>query len=239
MEPIDADYLIPAEDGPARASDIAQVMEELDAIRRDIARLDQSVNMIMRTRLSQLQEENRNLRRELQRLYTSGMREGVLEPPRVPAPGREIFEELQMPDVSEVTPEPVEPSGVQTQLPPISAVATSQSDPVQYQIVKEWGRTPEEAASLKASSLKGMVCVVPKSTSEEALAALGKTLRAQFDEYDNLTIDVFDDLDAAQAYLNSNAPPGEHRVLTVSRHRGTQQDAVVLFRGGVAVPALP
>lgn len=239
MEPIDANYLIPAEDGPARASDVAAVLEEVEALRRDVARLEQSVNVIMRSRVSQLQEENRALRRELQRLYTTGPRQGIgYQPPQVPAPGRDILEEVYSTEPETPSPEP-EQENPDAPLPPITAIAAPAAGPVQYHIMKEWGRTPEEAVSLNASSLKGMVCVVPESTPEEALTALGKSLRKEFDEYDNITIDVFNNADAARAYLESNASPGVHRVLTVTRHKNTQNDAIVLFREGTPVPVPP
>ncbi|HOJ32656.1 MAG TPA: hypothetical protein PK975_03765 [Candidatus Hydrogenedentes bacterium] len=239
MEPIDADYLLPAEDGPARASDVAAVLEEVEALRRDVARLEQSVNIIMRSRISQLQEENRTLRRELQRLYTTGPRQGIgYQPPQVPAPGRDILEDIYntVEEASSPEPQQVTPDAP---LPPITAIAAPAAGPVQYHIMKEWGRTPEEAASLNASSLKGMVCVVPEFTSQDALVALGKSLRKEFDEYDNITIDVFNNPDAAQAYLESNASPGVHRVLTVTRHKNTQNDAIVIFRDGTPVPISP
>jgi len=239
MEPIDADYLLPAEDGPARASDVAAVLEEVEALRRDVARLEQSMNILMRSRVTQLQEENRTLRRELQRLYTTGPRQGIgYQPPQVPAPGRDILEDIYNTEPETPSPEPqqVNPDAP---LPPITAIAAPAAGPVQYHIMKEWGRTPEEAASLNASSLKGMVCVVPESTSQDALVALGKSLRKQFDEYDNITIDVFNNPDAARAYLESNASPGVHRVLTVTRHKNTQNDAIVIFRDGTPVPIPP
>ena len=233
MEPIDPAYLIPAEDGPATASDSAVVLDEIEALRRDFARLEQSVNLMTRTRLNQLQEENRTLRRELQRMYAMQSRDVPYEPPPVPAPGRDLLEELY----AEASRGPFdgEPATA-APLPPITGMATASAGPVRYSVVKEWGRTPEEAAGLGAASLKGMVCVVPETTADDALIAFGRTLRDQFAEYDNLNIEIFNNAEVARRYIEENASPGEHRVMVISRHRGTQSDAIVRFKGSLAVP---
>ena len=119
---------------------------------------------------------------------------------------------------------------------PETPAAGAADEAVPYRILKEWGRTPEVAAQLDASSLKGMVCVVPPNAHPQALERLGRDLRAQFEPYDNITIDIFDQQEAAQQFLETPVLNPIHRVLHISRYRKDNQDMVVLFRDGLARP---
>ncbi|HOZ48726.1 MAG TPA: hypothetical protein PLO37_20505 [Candidatus Hydrogenedentes bacterium] len=105
---------------------------------------------------------------------------------------------------------------------------------VPCQVVAEWGRMPEDAAKLgpQVASLKGMVCVVSEDIGADALVALGKQLRESFDSYDNINIDVFDDLNAAHTFANTNADEGGHRVLTVAKHPRTGYDMIIVRQNG-------
>jgi hypothetical protein len=102
-----------------------------------------------------------------------------------------------------------------------------------YQVVAEWGRTPDEAKAMSKPdiSLKGMICVVKPETDDDRLAEMGRKLRAQNAEYANLNIEVFDDQDAAVQFKKGGAPSG-HRVLSVSKHAASERDVVLLVRGG-------
>ena len=87
-----------------------------------------------------------------------------------------------------------------------------------------------------AQARKGMICVVPHGTADAELAELGRHLRRKYDPYPAITIQVFDDMIAARAYHEDNAPAGEHRVMMVARD--AQRDGIRIFRNGVehAVP---
>ena len=103
-------------------------------------------------------------------------------------------------------------------------------------IVSEWGRTLETAAELDKNSLKGMACFVPAGTQRPALERLGRDLRDQYGDYDNISIDVFDDEEAARLYARSPAANAAHRVLKIAKFKETGQDVVVVYHEGRALP---
>ena len=67
-------------------------------------------------------------------------------------------------------------------------VAEAPAGPITHTVVKEWGRSPAMVAKLGngITSLKGMVITVPAGSSDEQLIALGRKLRAQYSDYDNI-----------------------------------------------------
>ena len=82
-------------------------------------------------------------------------------------------------------------------------------------------------------SLRGMICVVPPGTSDEDLSALGRSLRQEFAQYDNLNIQVFGSTEAAQAYSQTNSTKKGGPVLQVSKFKASGDDSITLFHGGV------
>ena len=228
---------IPAEDPPATASDVAAAMDEIGRLRHDVLRLEQSISALADTMVARLEEENRELRRELQRMYALHAEDDPqYSPSDIPRRGRDLFEAIHR-NVDELrdgyTEAYAAPPQVAEAMEPISAIATAEAGAVRYSIVREWGRTAEEAAGIgdNVSSLKGMVCAVPDDTSESALLSLGRALRQKFDEYDNINIEVFNDLEAAWRYAEENVAPENSRLMAVSRHRSSQRDSIVLFDG--------
>lgn len=106
-----------------------------------------------------------------------------------------------------------------------------------YSVVREWGRSPAQAAEIGggASSLKGMVLVVPPGSLYSDIDQLGRDLRTQFGHYDNINIEVFDDPDAAEEFARTNVSHSGHRVLSVSRHRASGRDVILSIRDGVTM----
>lgn len=106
-----------------------------------------------------------------------------------------------------------------------------------HSVVREWGRTPAQAAEIGggATSLKGMVLVVPAGSDPYDIDQLGRDLRNQFAHFDNINIEVFDDADAAEAYAQTNVANPAHRVLSVSRHRASGRDVILRIRDGVTM----
>jgi hypothetical protein len=205
------------------APSIANVHRELQELRTEVQRLQETVDIYLDTFVADLKAENERLRREVQYLYAvRGGAPGAAVPP-VPMPGGEA---------AWAPSEPVRP--------PERPVALAAFGGLNYSVVKEWGRTPEKANELgkDISSLKGMVCAVPEDSRDEDLIALGRWFRKEFAPYDNINIEVFDSLEAARLYAERNIASGDHRVLTVSKHRGSDRDVILLMRGK-AVHVIP
>ncbi len=226
----DAGEDAPARDRLAPASELVVLRDALDGLRADFNRLEQRVQTETANALARLEEENAALRDEVRRLYAQG---GDAATPIVPRPGREVLEELRRAE------EPAPPAADSAEAPAgpaESAISASGSEVVHYDVVSEWGRSPEVAAQLgdDVSSLAGMICVVAEGIPRDALIALGRHLRREFDAYDNIAIDVFDDRAAAEAASADTTAPNARRVLSVSRSRAADRDLIMVYRDGSA-----
>lgn len=106
-------------------------------------------------------------------------------------------------------------------------------EPLTYTIVKEWGRTPEEAERFggQVSSLKGMILAVPEWATDAQLTGLGRRLRTSFGHFENINIEVFKDLKSAAAYAESKPPDPDDRVMSISKHAASGRDVALLIRG--------
>lgn len=237
-------------EGPAKAGDFAELRQEMARLREEIARLREGLEEMANVAVARLEEENRLLRRELEGLRAAERASlagfGVAPPqgpsqqePGVPVPGRTLLEQIhESPQLR-----PFSQTEGPPEVPTLSAVALTSIGPVRYAVVKEWGRSPEQAAELgpEVSSLKGMVCAVDPGLDEDALVELGRSLRTQFGNYDNINIEVFDDVAAARSYVEQNALPGVRRRFAISKHHASNRDVLVLFREGlpIEVPHTP
>jgi hypothetical protein len=221
-------------------------MAELAALRTEVKVLQQSVDIYLGNVLSDLQAENERLREELRQAssfprgsgtYVPGIPQPYPEPAFEPGPD----EEGQGTSAETVDQKNLEAIRMQDEMLLKEALEKDivVREPT-YTVVSEWGRTPEEATKIGEGtvSLKGMVCSVPPGCSEEALLALGRKLRTTFAEYDNLNIEVFDDAGAATLYAEKNVDPFERHVLSVSKHRRSGRDIILLYGGG-AVKEIP
>lgn len=186
------------------------------------------MSALMGSELHGMREELRALRESLDamnaRLDAMGVPAAPAMPVAAPTPEAEdVPEGGGLPQT--ITFGPSEKSDAPVEVPPL-------------EIVSEYGRDLEAAAAVQRASLKGMVCVVPADTSRAALERLGRDLRAQYDAYDNISIDVFDDAEAANIYAKQPSANAAHRVLKITKYRDTGQDVVVLYRDGQAVTVL-
>lgn len=238
------------EDAQDAASDNhAALLEEVRALRADVLRLQQTVDALAGGEWAQLRAENERLRREVREL--SGMAGQTLPP--VPMPDRALLEGLypspkpaDSPKESVETPPEKTAAGNESAPPPeVRAVPEKPSEPesFSFEVVEEWGRSPEELATgnRQGSSLKGMIGVVPRGSSDEDLIALGRSLHEQYAAFDNINIEVFDDAEAARSYKGKYVAPPKHRVLSISKHKATGRDVILLIRDekAVAVPLAP
>lgn len=192
---------------------------ELAELRVSVTRLQDSLDRFMETVVLELREENRRLRRAVRLRYEG--RDGTL--PSVPMPDRGLIDSV----IQEGAPA----------MPPLE-LAPLEPREFTYVIVREWGRTPEAAALLdgEVSSLKGMVVAVPDWGTDDDLIALGRGLREEFGSYDNLNIEVYDNLRAAQAAAAGEHQGADRRVLSISKFKDTGRDLILLLRGGQVTP---
>jgi hypothetical protein len=216
---------------------LAEVKAELDRLREEVLKLQQTLDLYMTSIVADLRAENERLRREVRQLSAET---GSTLPP-VPMPDKELLQGLYEPKARAKTAASTqaarEESSEPKQLPPPDASEPGPSGELQQEIIAEWGRTPEEAASSdpKVASLKGMICAVPANTGDDRLIALGRALRKKFEEYDNINIEVFDDVDAARAFSEKHVGQPDHRVLSISKHAASGRDVIVLIRGDKAL----
>ena len=93
---------------------------------------------------------------------------------------------------------------------------------------------PKFAASL----MLAMGVSLLASSTDAQLAELGRWLRTEYDAYENINLDVFDDVEAARRFAETNSMEGGRRVLNVSRHPATNRDVIALIRpeGTTVIP---
>ncbi len=202
----------------ARAEDVERLAGEVSALRQEINQLSETLNLMVNRVMADLERENAQLRDELRKVYGSG---AVPLPPQVPRPGGELLDQV----LSEA---PLDSKAPATA--PTAPAAVSFG----YTVLQEWGRSPEAAEELggNATSLKGMVCVVPKGSSRADLEAMGRELRKKYDQFNNINIEVFDDEEAAKEYAEQNKMRSAHRVLSVSKHQASGRDVILYYEEG-------
>jgi hypothetical protein len=188
-------------------------------LRSEVAALRKKVEKTLDILVKDLVAENTYLREKLGRYEGSNM------PAAVPRPGEDAMEDA---------PGPAEEAAPAPPPEPVSTVK-------EMTTLAEWGRTPEEAVARggDTTSLKGMIIVVPPDMDESALAELGRKLRKDFDAYDNINIELFNEVNAAQAFADTNRMSEHRHVLSISRHKPSGRDEVMLMRDGKPSPVEP
>jgi len=227
---------------PGLETEFAEIRAQLVELRAETARLQQALDLYLGAFIPDLADENQRLRHELRRLWRD-QGAGLGEAPSIPMPDRALFDSIleERADQGLAIEEYVRPEllfedgsiAAGESLLPQALGQVDAPDAFAYTIIAEWGRTPEEAAELGAgvSSLKGLICVVPAATQGRERIDLGRHLRSEYDAYDNINIEVFDNLAAAQAYEQSNVAPPTHRVMSISKHRNSGRDVILLIDG--------
>lgn len=202
----------------ARSEDLDQLRAEVSALRQELKQLSETLDLMINRVMADLENENAQLREELRKVYGSS---GMNLPPQVPRPGGELVDQV----LSEA-PLPEYPAAAEPA--PQAPVAFS------YSVLQEWGRSPEAAEELggNVSSLKGMVCVVPKGSQRPDLEAMGRELRKMYEQFENINIEVFDDEEAAKTYAGQNKMSAAHRVLSVSKHQASGRDTILFYEEG-------
>lgn len=195
----------------------AALQQQIDELHEKMQRMEEQLTQ-KTDAIEQLEDENEKLRQAL-RLRFGGSGDGL---PPVPIPNRELIESILR------EPAPFA-ERKETAKPGVPAE--------EYTVVSEWGRSPQVAASLPGdvASLIGLALAVPRGMSEQALTQLGRDLRANYKAYDNINIEVFDDVAAARVFANEGKTDPAHRVMSISKFKHSGRDTLVLYRDGRTV----
>lgn len=191
-------------------SETVALTQEVAGLRTELTQLRETLDLLVRQVVADLEQENKALRDSVADVQVQDKADQMLKQLR------------HQPSAFPIEP-PDEPKE-----PPVELT---------LEVVDEWGRTSEDAAALgnQASTLKGMVGLVPEGGARADLEQLGQDLRAQYAEYDNINIEVFDNREAAERFKESQTASPAHRVLSISKHAASGRDTIVVFIDGMAI----
>ena len=227
------------------------LQQEVQTVRDELRLLQATLDLLINQIMADLREENELLRKEVQRLADLQESYGMSDPTKVPRPGIGIIREVleaqrglemegdvpsQPPILPETGEEGLDRSGTVAEEetePATDEEAQAESRPVEFVAVQEWGRSLEMVEELggDATSLKGIIGAVPPRSRKVDIEQLGRDLRKEYEAYDNINIEVFDDEDAARQYAETQIGKPSHRVLSISKHAASGRD-VILYLGG-------
>lgn len=227
---------------------------EIQTVRDELRLLQATLDLLVNQVMADQRQENEYLRQEVFRLGQQHTEYGLSDPARVPRPGigiiREVLEaqEQAAPETMTAGEGHMESFPGEPMLPPDVPEDAFQEDeeegepePFSFSTVQEWGRSPEMVAEIGegAASLKGIVGVVPPRSRREDIEQLGRDLRKQYEGYDNINIEVFDDEESAHQYAETQVGDSDHRVLSISRHAASGRDVILYLKKGEAVEVAP
>lgn len=211
--------VLEALEGPAEATAVS--LKELHQKVLDLQSTLRHVQEMLAAKMlaiTEIEDENRKLREAL-RLRYGRERSGL---PPVPMPHKKLIESVlgQSGRTDQPFEEPSRDTGANT-----------------YTIVGQWGRSPEVAAGLpgNVSSLIGVAAVVAPGMPPNEVEALGKELHQTYNAYDNINIQVFDNVAAAKDYADTGTSSAAHLILSISKHRHSQHDKIFRFQNGLAI----
>ncbi len=199
-----------------------EIQGDIADIKLDIQLLQETLNLIVNRMMADLEQENAQLRAEVQRLQAGGAPDASGSGGGyVPRPATSLFDDGSAEDADTLPkPELMEPEAFS------------------WEVISEWGRDPETAARLGAdvSSLKGMVLVVPPNSLREDVEKLARELRSQHADFDNINIEIYDSVDAGRSYVERQVADPTHRVASISKHKASGRDTILYLRGEKAEP---
>ena len=202
-----------------------QLRQEIVELRADLQMLQSTLDLMVNQIMGDLRKENDQLRQEVRRLNALHQDAGFQAPVNVPRPDAVTSALLNEAPVMENSAET--PEGEPAPPPPPEFT---------YNVVKEWGRDPEDAQKLgkDVGTLKGIIGLVPEGSLPEDLEKLGRDLRSKYASYDNVNIEVFDNEAVANRYAENEKGDPVHRVLIVQRHKASGRDIILRLDKGQA-----
>lgn len=207
----------------ADAVEMETLKKDISEIKQDLQLLQETLDLIVNRMMADLEKENAQLRSEVRRLQEYGAPSSAIDGGFLPRPGAELFDAVSQEPMPEEA--PTEPAA-----PPEFT----------WDVVEEWGRDPETASRLgtDVSSLKGMVVLLAPGSPREEVEELARKLRSEYEAYDNINIEFFDDADAARSYADRQVTDPKHRVLSISKHKASGRDKILYLGGGEAADDL-
>lgn len=192
--------------------EMMKVQEEMSGMRKELGDLRETLDILVNQVIQDLRDENESLKKRQVKQDRAAQLSGM--------DSQELREEVH--------------KSVGTPPPPPEEQGEPQ--PLQVEVVEEWGRSQEDAAALggKVKTLKGIIGVVPAGADQVSLAQLGRDLRQQYNLYDNINVEIFDDRAAAEGYQGKQVQNPRHRVLSVTKHLESGRDAIVVYPNGIA-----
>lgn len=189
---------------------------EINRLREEIRLLRDLLEQGVVGRIISLENEVRMLRGALQQQQIAAYGNGTI----VPQPG----------DGTSPMPQPGnQPAALPKPQPMAEPEPPLPTEAFRFTIVDEWGRSPEVAADLggNASTLIGMAGLIPARSAREDVIALARELRADYEAYDNINIEIFDSERAAQDFAADQSVDPVHHVASISRHKGSGRDLIL------------
>ncbi len=212
---------------------IEALHHEVQTLRDELRMLQGTLDLMVNKIMEDLREENELLRKEMRRMHAMQERFGLPDMSLLPRPGMDLFDEILFEDEWPED-EWLDDAAMYDQEPPEERVYTD--EPFAFTPLHEWGRTPDMAEQLgdDTPSLLGLVGVVPRNSRRADIEALGRQLRDEYDGYDNINIEVFDGLEAAERFIETQVGDPARRVLSISKHRGDGRDVILFLENGEA-----
>ncbi len=204
-----------------------RVLREIQEIKISLQQIQQTLDYLVNHVIADLEAENQQLKATLQSYGINPLPQDVTRNTTSPyIPGGPAKNDTPIP-LSE------------TEMKPKQKVPADIPQEFSFRIIEEWGRSPEVVRQMNtnAPSIKGIIGVVPPGSSREQLQELARELRAKYDEYDNINIEVFDDETSAKEYIEKNIKNREHNVLSISKHKDSGTDNITIY--GVNESSLP
>lgn len=207
---------------------IKALQSEVRTLRDEIKLFQSTLDLMINKIMTDLREENVLLRKEVQRLNEMQEQYGLPDMAIIPRPGMELIDEILNEEF-------------QSEEAPAAEEENYTDEPFEFTPLHQWGRTPEVAAEIgeEAASLLGMVGVVPRNSRREDIENLGRELRSTYDAYDNINIEVFDDVATAEKFIETQVGDPARRVLSISKHRGEGRDIILFLNKGKAEEVTP
>lgn len=228
---------------------------EIQTVRDELRLLQATLDLLVNQVMADQRKENEYLRQEILRLSEQQAAYGLPDPARVPRPGINIIREvLEAQGQTATEPETAREENIgplpqeALLLPDVADDGSEEEEeeegepePFSFSTVQEWGRSPEMVVEIGdgAASLKGIVGIVSPGSRREDIEQLGRDLRKQYEGYDNINIEVFDDEESAHQYAETQVGDSDHRVLSISRHAASGRDVILYLRKGEAVEVAP
>lgn len=209
----------------SRDDEVTHLQEELGVLREELRQLGESLDIYLGAIMSDLREENQVLRQEMRRLYAREAEGAPIALTDVPRPYGELLDDILYQEDQDF-------AGQLEAMARAEAETAAAPPPFRFDVLEEWGRSPEAAQESNISSLKGIIGVVPTGSAREDIEALARELRAEYDNHDNINIEIFDHPAAAQQFSERGATDPHHRIISISKYAASGRDVILYFEGG-------